>query len=453
MRFSAELLWAVLEDILPPGTTGLLAGLSGGPDSSCLLAALAQARSPSGECAAPARSLPLRAVHVDHGLQAVSLSMRDASAALCRRFDVPLEVVRVEVDTRGGLSIEAAARAARYRAFASVLKPGECLLTAHHALDQAETLLLQLLRGAGLKGLSGMPVRRPFAAGWHLRPLLDVAPDDLHRLKEALAVEAVDDPMNRDTRFDRAYLRREVWPRIERRWPAAAASLARAAQHLGEAQASLDASTRSCLERLRDGEALSASGLRALPNRERLHVVRHWLKQAAVEPPSTARLDEALRQMLNAKADHEPAVQWGEHVLRRYRDRLFLTACVLPAIGEPLDWHASAGSRLALGTGLGALRWILRPGGLDPARLPAMVCVRRRRGGETLRTGPRARTQSVQHLCQAMGVLPWLRDALPMIYAGDTLIAVGDLWQDARSSVAPDILGLGCVWENAPPLT
>jgi tRNA(Ile)-lysidine synthase len=379
--------------------------------------------------------------------------MRDAAAALCRRFEVPLEVVRVEVDVEGGVSIEAAARAARYRAFAGVIKPAECLLTAHHALDQAETLLLQLLRGAGLKGLSAMPARRAFAQGWHVRPLLDIVPGELHRLGEALAVEPADDPMNRDPRFDRAYLRREVWPRIEGRWPAAAAALARAAQHLGEAQASLDAATCRSVERLRDGDALSVSGLRSLPGRERLHVVRRWLQEAAVEPPSTARLDEALRQILTAKGDHEPAVQWGEHVLRRYRDRLFLTARVPPAMGEALDWPTAAGSRLMLGPGLGTLCWAERPGGLDPKRLPATVSVRRRRGGETLKTGPRARTQSVQHLCQALGVLPWLRDALPMVYAGETLLAVGDLWQDARSSVASDSVGLGCVWEDAPPLT
>jgi tRNA(Ile)-lysidine synthase len=450
MRFSAELLWAVLEDNLPAGTTGLVAALSAGLDSSCLLAALAQARPLA---AAGARALPLRAVHVDHGLQAASGAMRDAATALCRRFGIPLEVVRVTVDVECGASLEAAARVARYRAFAGVMQPGECLLTAHHALDQAETLLLQLLRGAGLKGLSAMPLCRPWVQGWHLRPLLDVEPGDLHEFGKSLAVEAVDDPMNRDARFDRAYLRREIWPLIEGRWPAAAASLARAAQHLGEAQASLDATSRRSVERLRDGNALSVPGLRALSGRERLHVVRHWLKQAQVEPPSTARLDEALRQILTAKADHEPAVHWGGHALRRYRDRLFLTPGVLPAMNEALDWDVAPGSRLPLGTGLGALRWAERVGGLDPSRLPARVSVRRRCGGETLKPGPRARTQSVQHLCQAQGVLPWLRDALPMIYAGETLIAVGDLWQDARSSVAPGTMGLGCEWEEPPPLT
>jgi tRNA(Ile)-lysidine synthase len=122
MRFSAELLWAVLEENLPTGTTGLLAALSGGRDSSCLLAALAHARPLGSARAAGGQALPLRAVHVDHGLQAAAGAMRDAAMALCRRLAVPLEVIRVEVDVDGGVSIEAAARAARYRAFASVLQ-------------------------------------------------------------------------------------------------------------------------------------------------------------------------------------------------------------------------------------------------------------------------------------------------------------------------------------------
>lgn len=448
MRFSAELFGAVLDEILPRGATGLVAAVSGGADSACLLAALQQARlsEPS------ARPLPLRVVHVDHGMQAASSALRDSAVSLCRRLGVPVEILRVEVAAAGGVSLEAAAREARYAAFAGSLQRGECLLTAHHALDQAETLLLQLFRGAGVKGLSAMPTRRAFARGWHLRPLLEVGQEELRRFGRSLGIEGMEDPMNRDRRFDRVYLRREVWPSIGRRWPAAATALARAAQHLGAAQASLDASALRVVERLRDGDALSVPGLRALPPRERVHVVRHWLAAAAVEPPSTARLGEALRQMLTAHADHGPEVKWGTHVFRRYRDRLFLTPAVLPAIGEALDFSVAEGARVELGPGLGALRWAAQPGGLDPARLPPRLRVERRRGGETLKTGARARTHSVQHLCQTMGVLPWLRDALPMIYADKALVAIGDFWQEARFSVAADRVGLGCVWEDAPCL-
>jgi tRNA(Ile)-lysidine synthase len=172
-----------------------------------------------------------------------------------------------------------------------------------------------------------------------------------------------------------------------------------------------------------------------------------------VVPPSAARLSEALRQILTAHADHLPAVVWGEHALRRYQERLFLTPAQPPVLCESQQWNTRDVPRLALGTGLGTLCWAAQSGGLDARRLPEVLSVRRRHGGETLRTAARARTHTVQHLCQSIGVLPWLRDALPMIYAGDRLIAVGDLWQDARSSVATDLLGLGCVWEDAPPLT
>ena len=467
MRFSADLLCAVLEDNLPAGATGLLVGLSGGADSATLLTALTviaaprpaqppgRASVPGVRAAAPgvrAAALGVRAVHVDHGLQAASSALRAASISLCQRLKVPLEVVAVAVDSARGASIEAAARAARYRAFARVLRDRECLLTAHHAEDQAETLLLQLLRGAGLKGLCAMPPCRPFARGWHLRPLLAVSRRDLRRFGAAQGVAAVEDPMNRDARFDRAYLRHDIWPSIERRWPGAAAALARAAQHLAQAQASLDAATQLTVERLRDGEALSVPGLRALPARERLNVLRYWLHAAAVEPPSSARLGEALRQMLTAHSDHIPAVAWGEHALRRYRQRLFVTPAAVPALPARLDWVGAAATALELPAGLGALRLAARPGGLDPARLPGTLSVRRRRGGEALKTGARARSQSLQHLCQSLGVLPWLRDALPLIYADDALIAVGDLWQDARWSVEPHVPGLACMWENAPSL-
>src|SRR5882757_7177286 len=158
MKFSAASLRAVLEAQVPGDASGLVAAISGGADSACLLTALAQlSAGASGALRlAPVRDLPLRAVHVDHGLQPAAAEFRQACVELCGRLRIPLSVIVVEVEP--GVSIEAAARVARYRGIAQQLRPGECVLTAHHALDQAETVLLQLLRGAGLKGMSGMPI-------------------------------------------------------------------------------------------------------------------------------------------------------------------------------------------------------------------------------------------------------------------------------------------------------
>jgi tRNA(Ile)-lysidine synthase len=453
MSFSAASLHAVLDVHIPAGATGLVVALSGGADSAGLLLAAAGSKSSF-------RGLPLRAVHVDHGLQAAAAEFRGACEALCRGLDIPLTVIRVAVHSPPGASVEAAARDARYAALAGDLKLGECLLTAHHSEDQAETLLLQALRGAGLKGLSAMPLRRPLGQGWHVRPLLDVPQRELLAFGASNGGPSsgawVADPMNQDARFDRSYLRRDLWPLIETRWPGSAGALSRAARHLAEAQRSLDRAAAAHVGRLRDGEALSVPGLRALAHVERIDSLRFWLCEAGVEPPSTARLTEALRQVFDADVDHLPCVVWGEHALRRYRERLFLTPAVPPRLDGTLPWDLRPDSRLDLGPSLGTLRWVAQIGGIDAGRVPHTVFVRRRDGGEVLRPAAKARTQSVRHLCQRHGVLPWMRDALPVIFAGEAaiagenLIAVGDLWSDARWCVAPSLPGLGVVWENAP---
>jgi tRNA(Ile)-lysidine synthase len=436
----------------------LVVALSGGADSAALLAAAAALGSSF-------RALPVRAIHVDHGLQAAAAEFRAACGASCLRLGIPLTVIPVTVHSPPGASLEAAARDARYAALAAELRVGECLLTAHHSEDQAETLLLQALRGAGLKGMSAMPSRRPLGSGWHVRPLLDVSQ---HALLDFGAASSggpsagassgawVADPMNQDARFDRSYLRRDVWPLIEARWPGSAAALSRAARHLAEAQESLDRATAAHLSRLRDGEALSLPGLRALGPAQRIDAVRFWLCESGAEPPSTARLAEALRQMFEAQADHLPCVVWGEHALRRYRERIFLTRACPPRLEGALPWPVRQDSRVDLGPSLGTLRWVGQSGGIDVSRLPPTVFVRRREGGETLRPGARARTQSLRQLCQRQGVLPWMRDALPVIFAhqtavpGEALIAAGDLWLETRCCVAPSAPGLGIAWEDAP---
>lgn len=445
MSFSAAALGAVLERHLPPGASGLLVALSGGPDSCCLLAAAAQ-RYPRGS------ALPLRAVHVDHGLQSAAGTFRAVCTSLCDRLRVPLSIIEVAAVAPAGASLEAAARDARYAALAAALAAGECLLTAHHCEDQAETLLLQALRGAGLKGLASMPALRPFAAGWHLRPMLEVTRGDIERFAADHGIVGALDPMNEDSRFDRVYLRRQVWPLIARRWPGAAKAISRVAAHAAQAQELLESTADEDLAMLADGEALSVPRLRALGPARRINAVRRWIDRAAAEPPPAARLSEALRQIMDADRDHLPAVPWGAHALRRYRDRLFLTAAQPPDLGAEHAWAPALQSVLDLGPGLGRLHCVAQLGGLAADRLPARLQVRGRRGGETLRPGADAATQSVQHLCQAHGILPWMRSALPLIFAGADLIAVGDLWLDARWRVAARESGLAFRWEQAPQL-
>ena len=445
MGFSAASLHAVLESLVPLQATGMVVALSGGPDSTALIAAAAELRGRF-------RGLPLRAVHIDHGLQPTALEFREACRTICDSLAIPLRIVAVEVDGAGE-SLEAAARAARYAALGAQLQPGECLLTAHHRKDQAETLLLQALRGAGVKGMAAMPVCKVLGLGWHVRPLLEIAHEDLLRLSAGLHQSHSPDPMNEDMRFDRVYLRKAVWPPIERRWPGAAIALSRAASHMAEAQQLLDLTAAADVAHLRDGEALSVPGLRALPALKRMNAVRYWLREAGVEVPSTARLEEALRQVFDAHPDQNPAIVWGEKALRRYRQRMFVTDVDPPSLGDAQNWSVAPGSALALGPRLGTLSWILEQGGLAMARLPAVVTVRRREGGEALKPGRSAKTQTVQHLCQSLGVLPWMRDALPLVFAGDALIGIGDLWMAADWCAAPGAPGLSIAWNQAPLLS
>lgn len=446
MSFSAASLYAVLESSVPADAGGLVVALSGGADSAALLRAVAG-------IGGGFRGLPLRAVHIDHGLQAAAKSFREACANHCRQLGVPLKVIRVEVRSEAGLSIEAAAREARYTALAAQLQPRECLLTAHHRKDQAETFLLQALRGAGVRGLSAMPVCRVFGSGWHVRPVLEVPPGQLLEFGAHLESCHLADPMNEDLRFDRTYLRKTIWPPLEARWPGVETALSRTAHHMAEAQELLDAAAAQDVARLRDGDALSVPGLRALAQPQRVNAVRFWLSEAGVEAPPTARLVEALRQAFEADSDQQPAIVWGNRALRRYRQRLFLTEADCPRIERSHPWAIARGSSVVLGPGLGNLTWCAQSGGLAAEVLPPVLSVRRREGGEALKPARAARTQTLQHLCQSHGVLPWMRDALPLVFAGDELIAVADLWMDARWCAEPDAPGLCIAWNDSPGVT
>ncbi len=416
----------------------LCVAYSGGVDSSALLHALVALRR--------RHRFGLRALHVDHGLQPAAARWARAAATRARRWCVPLRTVRVRVAAGG--SLEAAARAARYDALAARLAPGEFLLSAHNQDDQLETVLLQLVRGAGLAGLAAMPERAPFAAGVLLRPLLPVPRALLHAYLERAGVSWCEDPSNADERFDRSFLRQRVVPLLRARWPAVAATVSRSARHAAQAQALLAAVADRSVDAALDGMALRLSLLRRLVPGERRAVLRQWIARCGATAPDQRRLEELERSVVHARGDAQPLLRWGGHELRRHGDRLYLGAPALPPPLAPLAWHWRSRRRLELPGGA-RLRLRSDPhGDLALARLPPRLWLRFRAGGERL---PAAFGRlALKDLLQQHHVPPWLRSQLPLLCVESRIIAVPGLWVAPEYAAgASDARRARLVWEQA----
>lgn len=404
---------------------------SGGADSHVLLHLCAQLR------------LPLRAVHVHHGLQADAGAWDRHCEIVCRRLGVDYACIEVDASPVPGESPEDAARTARYGALAENTRADECLLTAHHRGDQAETLLLQLLRGAGPAGLASMPEIRPFGRGQHARPLLAFGREQILEYARQHRLQWIDDPSNTDLRYDRNYLRTEILPRLQQRWPGAEQSLAQAARlqqaslELGNVIAAVDLASIS----LQQPNAVSVRGLRQLDSTRQYNVLRYWISRSGFARPRRSILREIIDNVLPAAEDATPVVLWGETEVRRYRNNLYLL--------RTIDDHhytliyAWDGAQPLLLDRLGIeLRLQQQQGaGLSTDAVSRGLTVRFRQGGENIRPHGRRHTRSVKKLMQEAGIAPWQRNRIPLIYVEDELACVCGYWVAAGFTVAPDQMG------------
>ncbi len=416
---------------------------SGGLDSSVLLDLVAGLREPL--------ALRLSAVHVDHGLHPASGVWAQRCASRCEELGVPLVVRRIDVPKTAGQGPEAAARAARYAALAGLLGPGDPMLVAHHRDDQAETLLLALLRGAGVRGLAAMPDVAPLGQGYLVRPLLGFPRAALRSYAEARGLDWIDDPSNLDLDLDRNWLRGQVLPRLVERWPATDRTLARSAGHCAEAAVLVERLAAVEAARVRGGclGTLSVVGLGALDPVLCRAVLRHWLAALGLPTPDSRHLARVIDEAMTARVDASPLVAWPGCEVRRYRDDLFAMAPLSPSVqGRELPWASGV---LDLPAGLGRLH-LRDAAGTDvsPETL-GWGPLRVRFGVQGLRCRPQggARHRPLKHLYQEAGVPPWLRGYVPLVFAGNTLVAVGDLWLCAGERPG-DRLDLKLVWVGHP---
>jgi len=416
------------------------------------------------------RALPLRALHVDHRLQPTSAAWARQCRRLGRALGVPVTVRRVEVRRGKGLSLEAEARRARRAAFAAALRPGEALLTAHHLDDQLETMLLMLMRGAGVDGLAAMPPVIPCGAGWMLRPLLGSTRAELEAFVARRRLPVVIDESNRDERFDRNYLRLRVTPLLRARWPAAAAVAARSASRLGEARALLADLAQADLARgdpAGCGPALDLAVLDGLSAARQRNVLRAWLRGQGASMPDAVHLERIRVELRAARVDAQPVVRWGGGEVRRFRGRLyFLVLDTAPYAVGPVDrgrvshgWDWARRRAHPLGPGRGRLRLVPDPSGpIARAALPSRLTVRTRLPGARVALREGGPRQGLGELMRAAGVLPWERDRLPVVCAGERIVAVPGVLVSAAFAAPPAAAGSGrgrtgrlrLVWEDAP---
>ncbi|KTD24363.1 cell cycle protein MesJ [Legionella lansingensis] len=387
----------------------IFVGYSGGLDSTVLLHALITQKQFASK---------LTAIHINHGLSPNAQKWEEHCQQFCRLLNLPLIVKSVQF--RRDANIEDAARQARYDAFRKLLKKDDCLLLAHHFDDQAETMLLHLVRGTGIAGLAAMKSSKNFAKGQLLRPLLHQRRTALLSYAKRHQLVWIDDESNFDIGFSRNYLRHEILPLLAARWPKVVDNLVRTSQHCRQAQNNLDDLAKmDCPELNEASSQLAITHLKHLSKARLANILRVWLEANHVRAPGTLTFDRLIPEVIYAMPDANPLVTWGDICVRRYQENLYLLKKDTPTLPAQSEWVAFPG-RLDLGQ-LGHLYAIASDEGLVIPQ-GSKVTVRFRQGGESFAF--RGQTKQLKKLFQEWQIPTWLRDRIPLVYVNDQLACV-----------------------------
>ena len=392
---------------------------------------------------------PFAAIHINHGLQPDSSAWAEHCRRTCASLNLPIRIITVNAEAAPGQSPEEAARNARYQALSQHLEPGEGLLLAQHQDDQAETVLLQLLRGAGPAGLAGMPVAAPLGKGKLLRPLLGIPRSALKEYAESHHLTWLEDPSNQDLSFDRNFLRHQVLPLIAKRWPAYARAISRSARHCCEAHGILAEVSAQMLETAEadDGGLKIDAITQFTPPHQRL-LLRAWLQKHGFRLPPEPFIRRVLTEVIGAKHDRMPKVVWKEGEIRRYDDKLYVLPPHQPFPRKNYLWtgnsplvlegNGTLKTRPATGQGIALKYW--QHGRKE---------VRYRQGGEVCRLPNRQGHRSLKKLFQEFRIPPWLRERAPLIYIDGKLAAVADFWVCEPFAAKDKEAGVLLVWDGA----
>lgn len=375
----------------------------------------------------------ITAVYVNHGLQVEAANWGKHCEEICGNLGVKFLNLKADAKAKSGESPEEAARNARYATLKPLLAKDDVLLIAQHADDQLETVLLQLFRGSGLKGLSGMPPSMKFGKGKLIRPLLDVPKAEIIAYATTHGLKWIEDPSNQHAHFDRNFLRNDIIPLLKQRWPALDLTVSRSARHCADAQGLLanlaDDGLKAALNPV--DNTLSISQLQSNPLLQQQLIIRQWFLFLGLKMPSEVAVQRILGEVVAARADADPLVSTQAYNIRRYRGALYCLKPYPHKEGDALIWPEDKACLpitddkvyeiVVADKGIPCEQW-----------RNAVVTVRFRAGGETIELPGRIGHHQLKKLVQEAGIPPWERAMIPLIYLDDKLAAVGEHWLSAE---------------------
>lgn len=388
----------------------LVIGFSGGLDSTVLLHALASH---------PSLHAKLLAVHINHGISSNALSWQQHCEQFCQNLGVNFISEAVQFDRDA--NIEEGARVARYAVFSALLTEKDCLVLGHHQDDQAETVLLQLLRGAGVDGLAAMAELGVLGKGVIARPCLNTSRLQLEQYATSQQLLWIEDESNQDICYSRNYLRQKILPLLTDKWPGAVGNLARTALHCQQAKSNLDAlALQDCPELSFASDSLCITPLLQLDFARIVNVLRAWLKKRHIQAPSTALLHRMIDELIFARIDAIPQVNWDEVVVRRYQQHLYLDKKNTTRLPNYSEWEEFPSPLIFGVDGFCVTAEPAQQGLVVP--LKAKIAIRFRQGGETFFL--HGQTKQLKKLFQEWQIPPWQRERTPLLYINDELAAV-----------------------------
>ena len=436
----------IASDLIPVFRSILLSdticiAYSGGLDSHVLLHVLSQIKSEL--------NVKLKALHVNHGFSEEATNWVSHCEITCQKLGVQIETMVIDQVCPVGESLEAWARDKRYELLTK-MSAKDVLVTAHHKEDQAETLLLQLNRGAGVRGLASMPIVKERAKTTHLRPLLAYDREQITQYANKEGLHWIEDESNNNKRFDRNYIRHEILPKLRERWPAIDSNYFRVSSLQAQASELLDDLARIDLVSLQTehDKKLELKGLKLLSRSRRNNAVRYWLRSFNIQMPSASQMEQISINLIESSDSASPLIKLAGYELRRYRDWLYLVDEL-----ENIDFREHF--NLELGTTLTLndesqlqTNWGAEVGIKLGESVEGELQVRYRQGGERIHLPGKTHTQSLKQLFQEAAVPPWIRERVPLFFIDTTLVGVAGFWIDEAYISDGTELAWKIIWKH-----